>query len=338
MAAQSRYTTTMKIRKNIGVLVPSDGQVPRIAPHQRPIGRAAERLLNEGIDVIFGDQIKNGNMSGFHVRDGQWKRVANIPLDGIHDRYPSQIRSRQYEAMQAGMVNLPMGNDFGFTMLCRDKVKSQRLMEEQLIRMPPVQADPNRFGESLAQWGSAFFKPRFGALGIGVRRVVPGDDLPTHTEGVVPNRKDPTIIQAAIEPQRGWASRTVRVLIQREPSGGWFVGIPVLRQSRTDPVANAARGAEVAPAVSTLEPGLMERIDHEVERICAALDRMPEAKRMVEAGLDLVIDAQSNVWLIEINSRPRGRMEVLASLDPDTYQEAHINACARPIRVVSTWG
>ena len=41
--------------------------------------------------------------------------------------------------------------------------------------------------------------------------------------------------------------------------------------------------------------------------------RYDEAQRMVEAGLDLVIDSQSDVWLIEINSRPRGRMEVLAS-------------------------
>ena len=59
---------------------------------------------------------------------------------------------------------------------------------------------------------------------------------------------------------------------------------------------------------------------------------------MVEAGLDLVIDAKSNVWLIEINSRPRGRMEVLAAHDPATYQDAHVEACARPIRVVASWG
>ncbi len=338
MATQSRYETTMNTRKNIGVLVPSNGHVPSIAPKDRPIGRAAARLFEENIDVIFGDHIESGRMSGFRARGDQWEAVTNIPLHGVHDRYPSQIRWAQYESIRHGMGTLPMGNDFGFTMLCRDKVSSQRALEAEGIRMPPVQSDPVAFQKALSEWGAAFLKPRFGALGIGVRRVEPGDELPTSTEGVVPNRKDPTIIQAAIQPPVGWASRTVRVLIQRQPDGGWFTGIPVLRQSRIDPVANAARGAEVAPAAELLPPTLLDCIDLEVKRICAAMDRIAEAKRMVEAGLDLVIDSQSNVWLIEINSRPRGRMEVLASHDPATYQDDHVNACARPLRVIATWG
>ena len=328
----------MSKRKNIGVLVPSDGHAPTMAPHERPIGRAAIQLLDQNIDVIFGDQIENGTMTGFRVRAGKWETATNIPLHGVHDRYPSQIRWAQYATMRKEMGEIPMGNDFGFTMLCRDKVASQKAMEAQGIRMPPVQSDPDRFQDALSEWGSAFLKPRFGALGIGVCRVNAGDTLPTHVQGVVPGREDPTIIQAAIPPARGWASRTVRVLIQRMPTGGWFSGIPVLRQSRTDPVANAARGAEVEPAGAILPSVLMDRIDQEVHSICRALENMEEAQHMVEAGLDLVIDAKSNVWLIEINSRPRGRMEVLAAHDPATYQDAHVEACARPIRVVASWG
>ncbi len=327
----------MSSRKNIGVLVPSDGHVPTIEPHERPIGRAAILLLAHDIDVIFGDEIENGRMSGFRVRKGKWERASDIPLHGVHDRYPSQIRSAQYASMRQGLGTIPVGNDFGFTMLCRDKVTSQKTLEDHGIRMPPVQCDPNRFQRALAEWGTAFLKPQFGALGIGVRRVGLDDDLPTHVQGVVPGREDPTIIQAAIPPPPGWASRTVRVLIQRTPDGGWFSGVPVLRQSRTDPVANAARGAEVVPADAVLPSSLMKRIAQEVQHICAALDRMMEAQRMVEAGIDLVIDAESNVWLIEINSRPRGRMEVLACHDPAAYRDVHVNACARPIRVIASW-
>jgi predicted ATP-grasp superfamily ATP-dependent carboligase len=75
-----------------------------------------------------------------------------------------------------------------------------------------------------------------------------------------------------------------------------------------------------------------------VKTICEALTHIEEAKQMVEAGVDLVIDEHEEVWLIEINSRPRGRLEVLASHDPSAYLDDHINACARPIRVIAQWG
>ena len=74
-----------------------------------------------------------------------------------------------------------------------------------------------------------------------------------------------------------------------------------------------------------------------IEQICNALDQVKVADRMVEAGVDLVLDEQHHPWLIEINSRPRGRMEALASLDPQTYLNAHIDACARPLQVIAAW-
>ena len=46
------------------------------------------------------------------------------------------------------------------------------------IALPPVEADPLCFARRLRQWGAGFVKPRFGALGVGVRRVEPGDPLP----------------------------------------------------------------------------------------------------------------------------------------------------------------
>jgi predicted ATP-grasp superfamily ATP-dependent carboligase len=57
---------------------------------------------------------------------------------------------------------------------------------------------------------------------------------------------------------------------------------------------------------------------------------------MVEAGLDLVIDNKENVWLIEVNSRPRGRLELLACAQPEAYQDLHVEVCARPIEVLAS--
>ena len=276
-------------------------------------------------------------MTGFRAVANGWEPAEQVPLDGVHDRYPSQLRATQYKNIQDELNGLAMGNALAFTMLARDKLMAQEKLVALGIPMPEVTDDATEFHHHLARWGSAFLKPRFGALGIGVSRVVPGCAMAATTDGVVPDRPDPSILQAAIHPPEGWASRTVRVLIQRTPEGGWFQGIPVVRQSRKDPVANAARGAEVAPGPAVLEPQCLQRISDCVHGLCEAFDKLDEAKHMVEAGVDLVLDQHHRPWLIEVNSRPRGRMEVLAANDPSTYENAHIDACARPIAVIAGW-
>ena len=319
----------------IGVLVPIDGATPTTPPEARPIGRSALMLAKRGINVIFGDTANNSNMSGHRAIPGGWEQVSDVPVKAVHDRYPSQLRGAQWTAIQQGLVGVPMGNPMDFTMFCRDKLLCQTRLEEHGIRMPKVEGDPALFAARIDEWKTAFFKPRFGALGIGVRHVQPGDPISSTCQGVIPNTPDPAILQQAVPPPAGWAGRSVRVLIQRTTENGWFTGVPVVRQSRNDFVVNAARGAEIAAGSQILAPNLLRTISTEVERICEALDHMPEAHNMVEAGIDLVIDNKERVWLIEINSRPRGRLELLAGSQPESFQDLHVAVCARPIEVLA---
>lgn len=321
--------------KTIGVLVPTDGNCPQAPPNERPIGRAALLLAKEGIDVIFGDALQAGCIDGYRATPSGWQAVGRVPLDAIHDRFPSQIRADQFKCIQTESNGVPMGNPLEFTMMCRDKIESQRRLETLGVPMPAVCADPSEFSERIRQWNTGFLKPRFGALGIGVRCVTATDSMPSELPGVVPGRADPAILQQAVCPPTGWASRTVRVLLQRTVSGGWFQGTPVVRQSRNNPVANAAQGAEVVAGHGALPTDCLEAIHSTVGQIAEAFDRLPEAALMVEAGVDLVLDSEMKPWLIEVNSRPRGRMEILASTDPRSYQSAHVEACARPIRVLA---
>ncbi len=321
----------------IGVLVPTNGSAPEAPPEARPIGRAAIVLATEGIDVIFGDTLCDGRMAGYRAIPGGWEAVSGALLSGVHDRYPSQLRSEQYERIQRGLNGLKMSNPLSFTMLCRDKLATQQRLEAQGIRMPAVTGEPSQFSDCITQWKEAFLKPRYGALGIGVQRIAEGDPMPAVLPGVVPDRPDPSILQAAIEPPRGWASRTVRVLLQRTPEGGWYQGMPVVRQSRDNPVANAALGAEVVSGDRALDSECLTRIHQSVQEIACALDRLPEAEFMVEAGVDLVLDCDMQPTLIEVNSRPRGRLEVLAAHDPKSFHREHVEACARPLRVIAGW-
>ncbi len=320
----------------IGIWVVSGDGPPSLPPEQRPIGRAALALRKDGIQVVFGDKMVNGCMDGYTAIEGGWTRQSGLQVNAVHDRFPSQMRADQYQDLIDGLHGCPLGNSRDFTLLCRDKIDSQQALVQQGIQMPPIETNPDQFADRLKAWGSAFIKPRFGALGTGVARVRPGDPLPRTRPGMIPGTDEPAILQCAVPPPSGLAGMAVRVLVQRT-ADGWHIEAPVVRSSQTDPVANAARGATVAPGTDALSSHLCDRINSTARQITDALDQLPRASRAVEAGLDMVIDDQEHPHLIEINSRPRGRLEVLATLDPDRFGSAHEIACGRPIQMLAHW-
>ena len=101
-------------------------------------------------------------------------------------------------------------------MLCRDKLKTQQLLEIHKIPMPPVTGDPTAFKGCLKSWKIAFLKPQFGALGQSVTQVSSASKLVTSLPSVVPGKMDPAILQKGIEPPNGWAGLSVRILVQRK--------------------------------------------------------------------------------------------------------------------------
>jgi glutathione synthase/RimK-type ligase-like ATP-grasp enzyme len=311
-------------------LVPSrPGALP--PPETRPLGRAALTLGAEGLDVVFGDTVHDGVLHGWVAVPGGWNAVE-ADVCGFVDRFPSQRRAEHYAEILANLAGKVCLNAPEVTLLCRDKVASQRLLESSGVELPSIVTDPEAFASALSAWGTGFLKPRFGALGVGVRRVRVGDALPAHLPGVVEGRLDPAVLQRAVVPPPGWAGWSVRVLAQRDPDESWVFGHPVVRRSREDPVVNAARGALVDAGADVLPPATAAAVQAAVEEAVAAFDPLDG---VVELGLDLVIDSQGFAHLIEVNSRPRGRMEVLAARDPLRFGALHTEALLRPLRVVA---
>jgi glutathione synthase/RimK-type ligase-like ATP-grasp enzyme len=293
-------------------------------------------LARSGLRVVFGDAVTDGCITGLEAVPGGWRLAEEVPVLALHDRFPSQRRAARFAEIRAGAVGLPIGNSPALTLLCRDKLVCQHRLEKAGLRaQPAVEADPERFSQRLADWGAGFLKPRYGALGIGVRRVVPGDPLPPQLPGAVPGRADPAILQRAVPPPAGWGGWSVRVVCQRVPGGGWVQGEPAVRRHRTDPVVNAARGASVAPGGDVLAPSTAAAVSGLAARVTTVLDTLPEGRWGVEVGVDLVIDRDGAPWLVEVNSRPRGRMEALAAADPGRFQDAHVAACGRPLAALA---
>ncbi|MEC7946882.1 MAG: YheC/YheD family protein, partial [Myxococcota bacterium] len=298
----------------------------------RPIGRAALALSRQGLRVVFGDTVEDGRITGLEAVPGGWRTATSVPVAALHDRFPSQRRAAHFARILAAAGSMPIGNPPELTLLCRDKLRCQMVLGAAGVdAQPPIEADPTRFAGRLAAWGVGFLKPRYGALGIGVCRVVPGDPLPASLPGAIPGRRDPAILQRAVPPPARWAGWSVRVVCQRAPGGMWVQGEPAVRRHRTDPVVNAARGAEVAPGRDVLPKDTAAAVCALSARVTDALDTLPCGRWAVEVGVDLAIDTDGAPWLIEVNSRPRGRMEALAAADPGRFHDAHVAACGRPL-------
>ncbi|MEZ4238797.1 MAG: ATP-grasp domain-containing protein [Myxococcota bacterium] len=305
----------------IAVLVPPLRPDPG-DPAAQPVGRAALALEAEGVPVLFAARAAGGRVDGVRATASGWVAARGLRVAAAYDRFPGERHPAAHAALLAGLGEVPVVNAPAVVALCRDKLATQVALEAHGLRVPAVEPDPARFAARLAAWGAGFLKPRYGALGRDIRRVVPGDALPDTLEGSQPGTREPALLQRAVPPPAGWAGASVRALVQRDGDG--FVAVtPVLRRSRTDPVVNVARGAEVGPIdaadVAALAVAAAEAV--------AAAAPGP----VVELGVDLVLDPDGQPWLVEVNGKPRGRLEALVAQDA-RWGPAHLEACARPLR------
>lgn len=311
----------------LALLVPASPERRQAPPEDSPLGRAALLLDGEGLCVVLGDAIAAGRMQGLRARPGRWEAVE-AALIGVHDRFPSQGQAAAWRAAQAGAAGLPWANPPHLMELCRDKLQAQRVLDAGGALCPPVEANPAAFADRLADWGLGFLKPRYGALGVGVRQVRPGDPLPAVVDGLL--GPEPALLQRAVPPPRGLAGCAARLLCQRLPGGGWWIGPAALRRSVDDPVVNVARGATVAPARPEEEAALRAAAEPALARLAA----QPGGDLLVEVGLDLCLDPDGAAFVIEVNGKPRGRLLHLAQADPSLWP-AHVEAAARPLRALA---
>lgn len=320
----------------LGVLVPIEPSAPLEEPGTWPLGQAGLLLAAEGVELLMGDRVDRGWMQGLVPTSTGWRSARARPI-AFYDRYPSQGRAEPFRLVLDNLDGRPLGNPWPFTRLCRDKLHCQRTLEELGLVMPAVEDRPERFARRLREWGHGFLKPRYGSLGAGVRLVGPGDPLPTQLPGAQ-GSLEPAILQQAVPPPAGLAGRCVRVLAQRAPDGSWVQAPGALRQSQLDPVVNAERGARVLAVQDALAPPALARLQQRVADTLAAIDRLPVDHRALEVGIDLVLDDHDAPHLIELNGRPRGRLERLAQDSPDRFQDARMQTLLRPLRTLLAWG
>jgi len=290
---------------------------PPRAPDATPFGRAALQLADEGLPVVVGHEIRAGRASGWALDGGAWRRVEEVPLRAVHDRLAGAAWADLRRSLLAEVpAEVPVANPESVRAICRDKLRSHRFLEAAGVPLPALTTDL----AVLEDWGEGYLKTRLGSKGEGVRRVRVGDSV-----------DGGEFLQRAIDPAPGACRVALRLLAQRLPDRSWRLNPAVARIAGPDEyVVNVHSGARVARVEEVCDRADVERLAIEVTATFDGLDA-------VELGLDFVLDADRRPWLIEINSVPRGRLGALAALDPEAFAQAHVDACAQPLRTLAAW-
>lgn len=324
----------------IGILVPPIKSMVQL-DSLNPMESALNLLDSSQILTVFGSSLFVNNntvwMKGTTIMNDRKINVFR-QIDAIHDRFPSQGRFQHFKTLYDIGKNIPFANPYQSTLLTRDKVGTQRLLEQHGCRMPTLITNPDLFVEALQDWGDAFIKPQYGAFGQNVQYIQAQNApiIPKSLEGLVAKQMEPTILQKAVRPLKGWAGLSVRQLAQRLPGGSWILRPPVLRCSTDDPVVNVARGAEAIPAEDMLSSACITEIKQQSLLACHVLSQQENGHLNVEFGLDFVIDQDECPWLIEVNSRPRGKLAELARKDPARFQKIHQESMVAPIKFLAS--
>jgi len=294
-------------------------------------------MQSQGVQVVLGSTLQGGQMSGWTVQNHRWVRCSDVNVVAVYDRYPSQTRPEDFQEALEQLHGVPLCNPPKVTSLCRDKLLCQRFLEESGVELPSVEGDPALFVERGKQWQHCFLKPRFGSFGMGIQMVTARDWQNRADRIVEAIAGQDWIIQAGVCPPSDWAGVSLRALCQRDGFRTWQVLPVVVRRHRSDPVVNAARGAELVAADHVLGQTTREQVEAISLQVCHALSTLPEGDAIVELGIDLVVDADDAPHVIEVNSRPRGRLAALADQWPDRFACSHRDAIVRPLMSLAEW-
>ncbi len=322
-------------------------------PVDADFGRARALLRDEGVPVVVaapGDVAVTPagvTVGGWQPGEGRWEPAPRRPLLAAYNRLPSRDPAAHAALTEAlAQRGIPLGNPPAVNRLALDKRAAGEALAAAGLPVPETETEPGRFAARLAAWGAAFVKPRHGALGRGVHWV----DRPSRLAAALADdalRGDEPLLQRAVAPlSPDCAGACVRSFLQRTPDGGWCCAGRVARVSRGDRVANVSRGAQAAP-LPELEQnylaaeGAADLLERYEPLVPPVLERAAGANagQVLEVGLDWVIDAAGDPWLIEINGKPLGKLRELARrVGPDGpfFAELHHEALLRPFRRLRT--
>lgn len=270
---------------------------------------------------------------------GSWLSSIYPLPDVVYDR----ISSRKGEARQQiknakmNLMQQPYLQYFNPSFLNKWNVHEMLLtnpgLHQHLPETRPLTTD--NLANMLRVYKTVYVKPSNGSLGMGIIRVT--QDRKDTLHYVVHRRKrfrstadnaadfisrtrsirgdKPYIVQQGIDMATYHGSPfDIRIIYQKNGNGEWQLSKKFVRVApRGSSVANLSSGGKALPSKIIMraifrKAALIEEKNQQIKAFCHQVATTIErTSQMVygELGLDLGLDKNGNIWLIEVNSKPR---------------------------------
>lgn len=300
---------------------------------------------NAGVSCfLFGLKDMNfqtRQVKGYRLVNSQWS-PALLPLpDVVYDQVISRKleRSPAYQEMRAQLERVYGPRLFNHGFFDKWQVHQWLSADSRIRKHVPMTirySHVNEAAKFAKKFPTTFLKPLHGSLGLGIMRLCqladgsvtydikrvkqgPLHGKSTSAEEAIRGFRGrmgtrPYVLQQGI-PLATYKNRPfdVRILLQRDGSGGWKRTKMFARvASSGDFTSNLSSGGEALPVNAVLEEmGISRersqrtlRTIRQVSRIVTGVIEEQSGTNFGELGLDIGIDEQGGVWVIEVNSKP----------------------------------
>lgn len=280
---------------------------------------------------------------GSGINRGSWiSSVYPLP-DVVYDRVSSRKGEARHHIKNAKtrLMQQPYLKYFNPSFLNKWRVHEILLTNPWLhLHLPETRPlTTENLAAMVKTYGNVYVKPSNGSLGLGIIRVT--QDKKGTLNYVVHRRKrfrstaenaadfiaktrsvrddKPYIVQQGINMATYHGSPfDIRIIFQKNRKGEWQIGKKFARVApRGSSVANLSSGGKAIPSKIIMravfrKAALIEEKNQQIREVCQQVaNTIEKTSQMIygELGLDLGLDKNGNIWLIEVNSKPRKTTE-----------------------------
>jgi len=289
-------------------------------------------------DINWSDQTVRGHVwvSGGRERRGWSSSIYPLP-DVVYDRISTRVAQTRNKNTRERLMSMPNLHYFNPSFLNKWRVHELLMENPDLHPYLPETLPLNLANLELMarKYSVLYLKPCNGSLGARIIKtkatggkliytvyyrgrhygqVDSPEELLRATKAVRGNRA--YIVQQGISLNTyNNCSFDLRIIIQKNRDGKWLISKKLARVApRGSSITNLSRGGRAALServMSKVFEGsrpLIKAKNEEMRRLCLTVAKTLEASSQEiygELGLDIGIDKKGNLWVIEVNSKPR---------------------------------